>query len=48
MTRTIIDMKPRGPAIRWPRIYRDCEAILSAMTAAGVEIEEDDDDDRDA
>jgi hypothetical protein len=46
---TIFDMKPREPAIRLPRIYRDCEAILNAMTAAGVEIEEEEtDDDRDA
>ena len=32
MARVIIDLKSRRTAIRWPRIYRACEAILNAMT----------------
>lgn len=31
--RVIIDLKPRTPPIRWPRLYREAAAILDAMTA---------------
>jgi hypothetical protein len=28
----IIDLKTKSQAIRWPRIYRDCETILDSVT----------------
>ena len=29
---TVIDLKSRTPVTRWPRIYRDVERVLDAMT----------------